>query len=407
MGFLEWKKGKTMRILVTSVSAYGHLQPLIALAKALVEVGHEVAFATGPELRPRSEAAGFTSFDAGISMDAAFERLAVLFPDQQYNRLAPSEILGWYLPHLFGEVLAPAMLDDLELVVQSWKPDVVVHETWEFAGPIVAAGAGIPSICQTLGLRIDDTILDLVAAAVAPLWQQHGLNPDSMAGIYRTLCLDTTPASLQDQESAKSREVVHSLRPVAEPPVHGEELPRWIEQRRNVPLVYMTLGTNNGTNSDVSMFRSVLDGLEDLDIDVLITIGLGKDPATIGPLAKNIHVENYVPQSLLLPHCSAVICHGGPGTILHSLAHGLPLLILPQGADQYIMGDRVLAAGVGLRLVPADVNPSGVRASILALLEETSYKLDAYRLKREIAEMPGPDEAVLLIEEVAGIAITD
>ena len=395
-----------MRVLVTSVSAYGHLQPLIPLAKALVEARHEVAIAIGPDLRPRAEAAGFTAFDAGISINAAFEQLAVLFPDQPYNRLAPSEILGWYMPHLFGEVLAPAMLDDLELVVQSWKPDVVVHETWEFAGPIAAASAGIPSICQTLGLRIDDTILDSVAAAVAPLWQQHGLKPEPTAGLYRTLCLDTTPPSLQDHESAKSRDVIHAMRPVAEPPVPGEALPQWIEHRRNVPLVYMTLGTNSSTNSDVSMFRSVIEGLEDLDIDVLITIGFDKDPAMFGSLAKNIHVENYVPQSLLLPYCSAVVCHGGPGTILHSLAHGLPLLILPQGADQYVMGDRVLAAGVGLRLVTADVNPSSVRASVFALLEETSYKVNASRLKREIAEMPGPDEVVHLIEEVAATAVT-
>jgi UDP:flavonoid glycosyltransferase YjiC (YdhE family) len=48
-------------------------------------------------------------------------------------------------------------------------------------------------------------------------------------------------------------------------------------------------------------------------------------------LANNVHVEHYVPQSLLLPHCSAVICHGGAGTTLSSLALGLPLLILPQG----------------------------------------------------------------------------
>jgi UDP:flavonoid glycosyltransferase YjiC (YdhE family) len=395
-----------MRFLVTSVSAYGHLQPLIPLAKALVEAHHEVAIAIGSDLRFRAEAAGFRVFDTGISIDAAFERLAELFPDQPYNRLAPSEILGWYLPHLFGEVLAPVMLDDLELLIQNWKPDVVVHETWEFAGPIAAASAGIPSICQTLGLRIDDTILDSVAAAVAPLWQQHGVKPDPTAGLYRTLCLDTTPLSLQEHKSAKSRDVIHTLRPVAEPPIPGEALPQWIEHRRNVPLVYMTLGTNSGTNSDVSMFRSVIDGLKDLDIDVLITIGFGRDPATIGPLAKNIHVENYVPQSLLLPYCSAVICHGGPGTILHSLAHGLPLLILPQGADQYVMGECVLAAGVGLRLVPADVNPSSVRARVLALLEETSYKVNASRLKREIAEMPGPDEVVHLIEEVAATAVT-
>ena len=393
-----------MRVLITSVSAYGHLQPLLPLAKALAEARHEVAIAIGPELRPRAEAAGFTAFDAGISISEGFERLAALFPDQPYNRLAPSEILGWYLPHLFGEVLTPAMLGDLELLVQSWRPDVVLHETWEFAGPIAAASAGIPSICQTLGLRIDDRILDSVAAAVAPLWEQRGLEPDPTAGLYRSLCLDTMPPSFQRYESAKSRDVIRALRPIAEPPVPGELLPQWIEHRRNVPLVYMTLGTNNGTNSDVSMFRSVIDGLDDLDVDVLITIGFGKDPSTIGPLASNVHVENYVPQSLLLPHCSAVICHGGPGTILNSLTQGLPLLILPQGADQYVMGERILAAGVGLRLVPEDVNPSSVRANVLALLEESSYRAGAHRLKREIAAMPGPEEAVLLIEEIDAAA---
>jgi UDP:flavonoid glycosyltransferase YjiC (YdhE family) len=395
-----------MRVLITSVSAYGHLQPLIPLAKALVEARHEVAIAIGPDLRHRAEAAGFAAFAAGMSIDAAFEQLVVLFPDQPYNRLAPSEILGWYLPHLFGEVLAPAMLGDLEPVMQSWKPDVLIHETWEFASPIAAAIAGIPSICQTLGLRIDDRILEAVAVAVAPLWQQYGLIPDPAAGLNRSLCLDTTPPSSQHHESAQSRDVVHLLRPVAEPPVPREVLPRWIEKRRHVPLVYMTLGTNSGTNSDVSMFRSVIDGLEDLDVDVLITIGFGKDPAKLARLAKNIHVENYVPQSLLLSHCSAVICHGGPGTILHSLAHGLPLLILPQGADQYVMGDRVLAAGVGLRLVPSDVNPLSVRASVLALLEEASYRAGAESLKREIEAMPGPEEAVHLIEEVATAMIT-
>ena len=48
--------------------------------------------------------------------------------------------------------------------MQSWRPDVILHEIWEFGGPIAAASAGIPSISQTLGLRFDDRLLDLVAA---------------------------------------------------------------------------------------------------------------------------------------------------------------------------------------------------------------------------------------------------
>jgi UDP:flavonoid glycosyltransferase YjiC (YdhE family) len=392
-----------MRVLITSVSGYGHLQPLLPLASALADTGHEVAIATGSDLRPRAEAAGFPAFDAGISPGAAFEQLAERHPDQEYNRLKPDEILDWYPPHLFGEILAPAMLSDLEPLVRSWRPDVILHETWEFAGPIAAASAGIPSVNQTLGFRFDDRIIDAIADAVAPLWQQHGLAPDPMAGLYRHLCLDITPPSFQPYESAHTRGVMRPLRPIAMPSLPGERLPPWIENRREAPLLHMTLGTNIGTNGDIAMFRSVINGLSSLDVDVLITIGVEGDPASLGPLPENVHVEHYMPHAVLLPRCSAVICHGGPGTTLSSLALGLPLLILPQGADQYLVGDLVRASGAGLCLTPQHVNASTVRQSVRALLDEPGYRANTRRLQREIATMPGPEEAVHLIEEVAAV----
>ncbi|HLV97538.1 MAG TPA: nucleotide disphospho-sugar-binding domain-containing protein [Ktedonobacterales bacterium] len=165
----------------------------------------------------------------------------------------------------------------------------------------------------------------------------------------------------------------------------------------------MTLGTNKGTNGDMAMFRSVIDGLRSLDMDVLITSGFQGDLASLGPLPGNMQVEPYLPYTLLLPHCSAVICHGGTGTALSSLALGLPLLILPQGADQYLVGELVKASGAGLCLTPQHVNASTVRQSVRALLEEPSYRANAHRLQREITAMPGPEEAVHLIEEVAAI----
>ena len=387
-----------MRVLVTCISAYGHLQPLLPLAQALVNAGHEVAIATGPDMRRRAQAAGFTTFQAGIGADVAFGRLAERYPDQEYNRLAPSDILDWYLPHLFGEVMAPSMLDDLEPLVRSWQPDVILHDTWELAAPIAAAGAGIPSVNQTLGIRFYDRYVNAIAVAVASLWRQRGLEPDPEAGLYRHLCLDTTPPGFQPYDTARYRKTMRPLRPVALPPLPGETLPAWIEHRRDVPLIYMTLGTN--TNGDISMFRSVIEGLSDLDVDVLITIGVGKDPASIGPLAGNTHVEGYLPQSLILPHCAGVICHGGAGSTLSALAQGLPLLILPQGADQYIIGDLVAAAGAGLLLTPPDVNPSSVQASVLALLSEPDRWVGTRRLQREIAAMQAPAEVVPLIEQL-------
>jgi UDP:flavonoid glycosyltransferase YjiC (YdhE family) len=389
-----------MRVLISSVAGYGHLQPMLPLATALSAAGHEVAIAVGPELLPRAEAAGFVAFASGIGPAEAFPRLAQRFPDQAYNRLQPAEILGWYLPHLFAEVMASAMLADLELIVHRWRPDVVVHDSWEFAAPIAAAGAGIASVSHTLGLRHDHRTLREVGAAVAPLWRQRGLDPDPAAGIYRHLCLDITPPSLQRYQAGHIRTRLQPLRPIAPPALRGETLPAWLShgRRRDMPLVYMTLGTN--TNSDVSMFRSVIDGLSDVDVEVQITIGHDKDLGSVGLLPANAHVDNYVPQALLLPHCDAVICHGGAGTTLNSLALGLPLLILPQGADQYVIGGLVATAGAGLVLAPAEVSPSSVRANVLALLNDGAERASARRLQAEIAAMPGPDQAVHLIETV-------
>jgi UDP:flavonoid glycosyltransferase YjiC (YdhE family) len=389
-----------MRVLITCVPGYGHLHPLLPLANALVDASHEVAIATGPDMRPRAETAGFTTFPAGVGMSETWQRLVRRYPDQVFNRLAPDEIMQWYLPHLFGEIVAPAMLEDLVPLVRGWRPNVVVHDTFDFAAPVAAAMSGVPSVSHTLGIRFEGELLDLIAAAVAPLWRQHGLAADATAGLYRHLCLDIMPPALQAEEPARCPDVIRGLRPVGSPPIGEERLPNWMTGRRRQrgPLVYMTLGTE--TNSDVSMFRSVLDGLEDLDVDVLVTVGANRDPSCVGSVPGNAHIERYVPQSLLLPRCTVVICHGGAGTTLGALAHGVPLLVVPQGADQYIIGERVASSGAGLRLVPWEVNADSVRRCVLDLLHGTEYRRAARRVQSEIAAMPAPDETVPVIEHI-------
>jgi MGT family glycosyltransferase len=207
-----------------------------------------------------------------------------------------------------------------------------------------------------------------------------------------------TCASFQRSAGAADRDHIQPLRPTAQRPVPTDRLPGWVARRRDVPLVYMTLGTN--TNSNMSVFRSVIDGLSDLDVDLLLTIGFSKDRELIGSLPASAHVENYVPQSLLLPRCSVVLCHAGAGTTLCSLALGLPLLALPQGADQFVMAELLQATGAGLVLEPAELNPARIREGVLALLHNPVYRAAAGRLQHEIAAMPGPNEAVPPIEDV-------
>jgi UDP:flavonoid glycosyltransferase YjiC (YdhE family) len=392
-----------MRILITCVAGYGHLHPLLPIARALSDAGHDVAIATSGEIRARATAAGFTTFAAGISLDEAYARVVRSYPDEDYNRVAPDAILDWWLPHLFCEVIAPAMLDDLEPLAHSWRPDLILHETYELAGPIVAARMGVPSVSHSLGLRPSGHTLALAAAAVAPLWSRRGLLPDPEAGLYRHLCLDIMPPGLQaDSPTPYPSGAIQPLRPISSPLLPGERLPEWLGKRRHAPLIYMTLGTN--TNSDIAMFQSVRDGLRDLDVDVLMTLGAGRDLSALGTLPSNFHAADFVPQSLLLPRCALVICHGGAGTTLGALAEGLPLLVLPQGADQYLIAERIVAAGAGIRLAPAAVTPASVRAGVRALLGHPRYASAARRIQRQIAAMPAPAEVVAHIEMVAALS---
>ena len=99
-------------------------------------------------------------------------------------------------------------------------------------------------------------------------------------------------------------------------------------------------------------------------------------------------MRRYIPQAALLPHCHAAVIHGGAGTMLGALAAGVPLLCLPQGADQHGDADRVVAAGAGRKLLRDALTPVTVREAIAALLDESSYRLGAQRIAEEIAAMP-------------------
>ena len=75
----------------------------------------------------------------------------------------------------------------------------------------------------------------------------------------------------------------------------------------------------------------------------------GEVPAAVGPQPANVRVEEFVAQTEVLPEADVVVCHGGSGSVVGALACGVPLLVLPMGADQMDNAARVAALGVGVR----------------------------------------------------------
>ena len=82
------------------------------------------------------------------------------------------------------------------------------------------------------------------------------------------------------------------------------------------PCVDLTLGT---LFSNTEVFGTVLAGLAGERVQVIVTVGADNDPAALEPVPANAKVERYIPQVELLPRCSAIIHHGGSGTMYGAL----------------------------------------------------------------------------------------
>jgi MGT family glycosyltransferase len=150
--------------------------------------------------------------------------------------------------------------------------------------------------------------------------------------------------------------------------------------------------------NDPEPLEAVLAGLAELDVRVLVTVGPRADPAVLGTQPAHVRVERYVPQSLVLPHCGAVVSHAGSGTVLATLTLGLPQLCLPQGADQFLNAAAVASAGAGISLMPGEATPDAIRNAVTNLVGDASFRAAAGRVSASIASMPSPDDVAAVLE---------
>ena len=168
------------------------------------------------------------------------------------------------------------------------------------------------------------------------------------------------------------------------------------------PLVYLTLGSvAPSAGFFPGLYRAAVDALADLPIRVLVTTGRGADPAELGPLPAGVHAERWVPQADVMPHASAMVCHGGFGTVRAGLAAGVPLAVLPLFADQPYNARRVAALGAGIALEGGAEAVSGLRDAVRALLADDAYAIRAHAVADEVRALPPADTAAAILRELA------
>jgi UDP:flavonoid glycosyltransferase YjiC (YdhE family) len=369
-----------MRVLVTCVPALGHFSPLVPLLEALIAQGDEVVIATGVDPGGAVARLGAEHRVAGHAEDHWFATLVGRSRGDPGDGLRPERINHYFLPRLFGEIATADMADDVVSIGRETQPDLVLAETYALAGPVAAAVLGVPLVHHLIGPLVPHEVMELVNDAVTPLWRSFGLESPRWGGVYSGVTIQISPPSFEVLSLPEGEGI--ALRPAP--------LPVRRPAPTDPPTIYVTLGTFFGGNSAV--FRAVLDGLADEPVQVVATVGADQDPSGLEPLPANARVQRFIPQADLLPDCSVVVHHGGAGTMFGSLAHGLPQVVIPQGADNFINGGLIGRAGVGTDIQPDELDPVRVRQDVARLLGDEGAAAAGHRLAEEFAAMPSASE---------------
>lgn len=371
----------------------GHVEPLVPIARVAEAAGHTVAFAAPPSIAPALEALGLSVFPIGAGgtntppKRIPLRELDAEREDREFReRFARRE----------ARIRATAVL----ALCADWHPDLVVCDETDFGSIVAAERLGLPYASVLVIAAGSFVRQEVVTEPLNELRAEHGLPPDpDLAMLSRYLVLSPVPPSFRDPAFPLPG-TAHSFRPSALDPAWSKAAPPWLDGLQGAPTVYFTLGTVFNLESG-DLFARVLAGLRELPVNVVATVGPQMDPAELGPLPDNIHVERYIPHSLILPRCSAVVSHGGSGTVIGALAHGLPLVVAPMGADQPLNAARCRELGVAWVLDAVRATPETVREAVSAVLADPSYRRAAERMRDETAGLPERAHVVTLLERLA------
>ena len=210
----------------------------------------------------------------------------------------------------------------------------------------------------------------------------------------RYLAVSPFPPSFRDP-AFPSRANTYPIRPEPVLP-HGSDV-SWLPSSPGRPTVYFTLGTVFNLESG-DLFERVLAALRELPVELVVTVGREVDPDRFGPQTEHVTIARYIPQSALLPHCDLMVNHGGSGSVMGALAHGLPMVVIPMGADQSLNAARCEQLGVGITLDAVRAGSGDIRGAVTEILASRSYREAAEDIRDEIAALPGPETLVPLLE---------
>jgi len=146
------------------------------------------------------------------------------------------------------------------------------------------------------------------------------------------------------------------------------------DQLRAGPLVYISLGTT--FHHAPEFYRACFEAFSNTAWQIVLSTG-GSPAAPLGTPPRNLIVREYVPQLKILERASVFITHGGMNSANEGLYSEVPLIVVPQRGDQYLVAARIAELGAGLSLWPHEVTPENLRTMTEKVISNPDFRAQA------------------------------
>jgi len=368
-----------MKALFTSFPQYGHLPPLLPLARAAAAAGDEVVVAVSKDLHAAAE--GLPVRDLGPSLpDLMAENknrfdkdLARLRTDNDADTVVEADLLESTVA-LFTTTRADMAYDELSALAVDERPDVIVAEMWDFVAPLVAGRLGIPwvTFVHSPASPIDAPLEEGLATAL----KQRAL---PMPPLLATVQM--WPEWLESEPAATAHEGAIAIQAVPHDTGVMADIPAFNGGR---PVLLVTFGT---VVQDLTLLNAAVRGVLDAGADALVTTGATLRPEDVEGDPGRVRAVPFAPIAQLLDRVEAVVAAGGSGTTLAALSRGLPIAFVPRFANQPLVASVVARFGAGIVCEdPADLAPT-----VWALLRAPGLRARAGDAAERLGQRPAPD----------------
>jgi zeaxanthin glucosyltransferase len=406
----------------------GHINPMTALACRLQQRGHEcILFGIRDMEAPvRAAGVGFCAIGENDYPPGTLARL-----DRELARKKGLETFRFTVKRVRNTALM--VLRDGPDAIRNAQIDALLVDEADMGGsvaeylglpfvsiaffPPLIHGDCLPPFCfgwkagqgwlsrlrNRMGMRLLSRLAAPIYAAVNAQRRQWRLKPlkhaaDALSSLAQITQL---PAPLEFEVAYQSP-VLHYTGPF----VDASRRPfidfPW-DQLDGRPLIYASLGTlQNGAEG---VFRTIAQASVGIDAQLVISLGGGLEPASLGKLPGEPLVVRYAPQLDIVKRAAAVITHAGLNTTLESLAQGVPLVCIPLGNDQPGVASRVAARGAAIVVPRRKLTLKRLRSAILTVLEDESYGSAARKLQYAMRQVDGLEQAAKIIEAALKIEI--